>query len=78
MVESRSLQAVIHARLAGYAEHHPLSPREWQVCHHILDCRTDSVAEYLGRHSHRIALSDRRLVDFDGVSRPRLQGLSRR
>ena len=35
-----SLQAVIHACLAGYAEDHPLSPRQWQVCHHLLDCRT--------------------------------------
>ena len=46
MAESRSLQAVIHACLAGYAEHHPLSPREWQVCHHILDCRTAALGGF--------------------------------
>lgn len=35
-----SLQAVMAACLSGYAEHHPVSPHPWQVCHHILDCRT--------------------------------------
>lgn len=35
-----SLQAVMAACLSGYAEHHPVSPHQWQVCHHLLDCRT--------------------------------------
>ena len=35
-----SLQAVIRACLAEMAAEHPLSPRQWQVCHHIADCRT--------------------------------------
>ena len=41
-----SLQAVIHACLAGYAEDHPLSPRQWQVCHHLLDCRTAALGGF--------------------------------
>jgi hypothetical protein len=41
-----SLQAVIQACLAGYAESHPLSPRQWQVCHHLLDCRTAALGGF--------------------------------
>jgi hypothetical protein len=41
-----SLQAVIAAGLAGYAEHHRMSPRQWQVCHHILDCRTAALGGF--------------------------------
>jgi hypothetical protein len=41
-----SLQAVIAACLSGYAEHHPLGPHEWQVCHHILDCRTAALGGF--------------------------------
>jgi len=41
-----SLQAVMAACLSGYAEHHPMSPREWQVCHHILDCRTAALGGF--------------------------------
>ena len=41
-----SLQAVMAACLSGYAEHHPLSPREWHVCHHILDCRTAALGGF--------------------------------
>ncbi len=41
-----SLQAVIHACLAGYAEDHPLSPRQWQVCHHLLECRTAALGGF--------------------------------
>jgi hypothetical protein len=40
MDESVSLQAVVAACLEGYAETHRLSPRQWQVCHRIPDCRT--------------------------------------
>jgi len=35
-----SLQAVMAACLDGHADTHRLSPRQWQVCRHILDCRT--------------------------------------
>jgi hypothetical protein len=35
-----SLQAVMCACLDGHADTHRLSPRQWQVCRHILDCRT--------------------------------------
>ena len=35
-----SLQAVMAACLDSHANTHRLSPRQWQVCHHILDCRT--------------------------------------
>ena len=41
-----SLQAVIAACLSGYAEHHPLSPHQWQVCHHLLDCRTAALGGF--------------------------------
>jgi hypothetical protein len=41
-----SLQAVMAACLWGYAEHHPLSPHQWQVCHHILDCRTAALGGF--------------------------------
>lgn len=41
-----SLQAVMAACLSGYAEHHPLSPHQWQVCHHLLDCRTAALGGF--------------------------------
>ena len=41
-----SLQAVIRTCLADYAEHHPLSPRDWQVCYHVLDCRTAALGGF--------------------------------
>jgi hypothetical protein len=41
-----SLQAVMATCLAGYAEHHPLSPHQWQVCHHLLDCRTAALGGF--------------------------------
>jgi hypothetical protein len=41
-----SLQAVIHACLAGYTQDHPMSPRQWQVCHHLLDCRTAALGGF--------------------------------
>ncbi len=40
------LQAVIHACLAGYAEDHAMRPRQWQVCHHLLDCRTAALGGF--------------------------------
>jgi hypothetical protein len=41
-----SLQAIIHACLADYAADHPLSPRQWQVCHHLRDCRTAALGGF--------------------------------
>jgi hypothetical protein len=31
--------------LPHYCEAHPLSPRQWQVCHHLLACRTEALGE---------------------------------
>jgi len=42
-----SLQAVIHACLADLAAAQPLSPRQWQVCHHIGACRTEALGGLL-------------------------------
>jgi hypothetical protein len=41
-----SLQAVLRACLADYGETHRLSPREWQVCRHLLDCRTEALGGF--------------------------------
>ncbi len=38
-----SLQAVMREGLDRYRGSHRLSPRESQVCHHILDCRTEAL-----------------------------------
>jgi hypothetical protein len=38
-----SLQAVMREGLDCYSESHRLSPHQWQVCHHILDCRTETL-----------------------------------
>lgn len=35
-----SLQALLQRCLDGYSDRHRLSPHQWQVCHHILACRT--------------------------------------
>jgi hypothetical protein len=43
MTESPSLQAVVSTCLEDYAEAHRLSPRQWQVCHHVLACRTEAL-----------------------------------
>ncbi|MEN8167202.1 MAG: IS91 family transposase, partial [Pseudomonadota bacterium] len=37
------LQSVLREALTGYAETHRLSPRQWQVCAHILGCRTSAL-----------------------------------
>ena len=41
-----SQQAIIHACLADDAADHPLSPRQWQVCHHLRDCRTAALGGF--------------------------------
>ena len=38
-----SLQAVMREGLDCYRRSHRLSPHQWQVCHHILDCRTEAL-----------------------------------
>ncbi len=43
MTESASLQTVMRNGLDRYSGSHRLSPRQWQVCHHILDCRTEAL-----------------------------------
>jgi hypothetical protein len=43
MAEHSSLQAVMAACLDARAETHRLSPRQWQVCRHVLDCRTEAL-----------------------------------
>lgn len=57
------------ARLSGPAEVkrvlNALMATEWVVYSKPCLARTDTVIDYLGRYSHRIALSDRRLLDFD-------------
>ncbi|MBK1701051.1 IS91 family transposase [Thiococcus pfennigii] len=42
-----SLQAVVHACLADLAAAQPISPRQWQVCHHIGACRTEALGGLL-------------------------------
>ena len=41
-----SLQAVIRACLADLAADRSLSPRQWQVCHPITDCRTAALGGF--------------------------------
>lgn len=43
MAEPTSLQAVMAAVLDGVPESRPLSARQRQVCHHLLDCRTPAL-----------------------------------
>jgi hypothetical protein len=43
MAESASLQAAIATCVDDYARDHRLSPRQWQVCRHVLDCRTEAM-----------------------------------
>lgn len=52
MTKATRLQAVMVACLEDYAEDHRLSPRQWQVCHHILDCRTAVLGGWLLRCDH--------------------------
>ena len=43
MTESASLRQVIAACLDDYAAAHRLTPRQWQVCCHVRDCRTPAL-----------------------------------
>jgi len=38
-----SMQSVLQMHLSGYRQRHQLSPRQYQVCHHIMGCRTESM-----------------------------------
>ena len=38
-----SLQQVMREVLARYSDAHRLTPHQWQVCHHILTCRTEAL-----------------------------------
>ena len=40
MTTPHSLQAVLQESLERYRRQSSLTPRQWQVCHHLLDCRT--------------------------------------
>lgn len=42
--------------------------QEWVVYSKPALARVETVVDYLGRYRHRIALSDHRLLDFDGES----------
>ena len=46
MADGPSLQAVIRACLDDADAPHRLSPRQWQVCRHILDCRTPALGGF--------------------------------
>ena len=35
-----TLQSILHEHLSAYSNRHSMSPRQWQVCYHILGCRT--------------------------------------
>jgi hypothetical protein len=52
MASSASLQAVVSECLHGYAQDHRLSPRQWQVCRHVLDCRTEALGGFALRCEH--------------------------
>ncbi|MEJ1298487.1 MAG: IS91 family transposase [Candidatus Sedimenticola sp. (ex Thyasira tokunagai)] len=43
MTERSSMQSIMQQHLESHAQNHPLSKRQWQVCHHILDCRTEAL-----------------------------------
>ncbi|MGB5833982.1 MAG: transposase zinc-binding domain-containing protein, partial [Thiohalocapsa sp.] len=41
-----SLQALVQACLNDRAAAQPLSPHQWQVCHHIAQCRTAALGGF--------------------------------
>lgn len=70
---SRLRQAVEAGRLARLTDPkeidrvlNALMGREWVVYSKPCLVHTETVVDYLGRYSHRTALSDRRLLSFDG------------
>jgi hypothetical protein len=72
---SRLRRAVADGRLPRLTDHaevdrvlNALMATDWVVYSKPCLARPETVVDYLGRYSHRIALSDRRLLDFDGQS----------
>ncbi len=45
MTEPLRLATVLAQSLHTYCQGHTLTPRQWQVCHHILACRTEALGE---------------------------------
>ena len=45
MTKPLRLATVIAQSLHTYCQEHTLNPRQWQVCHHILACRTEALGE---------------------------------
>lgn len=41
-----SLQRVMREALERYSDAHRLTPHQWQVCHHILTCRTEALGGF--------------------------------
>ncbi len=39
------LSTVLEQCLSSYRQHHAINPRQWQICHHILACRTELLGE---------------------------------
>ena len=52
MTDTASLQGLMGACLEGYAAHHRLNPRQWQVCRPVLDCRTEAMGGLVLRCDH--------------------------
>ena len=45
MTERLRLRTVLESSLHDYCHSHTLNPRQWQVCHHVLACRTEALGE---------------------------------
>jgi len=43
MNDRQSMQSVLQQFLPAVCEHQALSPRQWQICHHILACQTEAL-----------------------------------
>ncbi len=41
------LSTVLEEILPAHSEDHALNPRQWQIWHHILECRTEALGETL-------------------------------
>ena len=72
---SRLRHAVADGRLPRFTDPaevdrvlNALMGTDWVVYSKPCLARTETVVDYLGRYSHRIALADSRLLDFDGQS----------
>ncbi|MCP3667513.1 MAG: IS91 family transposase [Gammaproteobacteria bacterium] len=52
MTNPTSMQQIMAQGLEHYREDHPLTARQRQVCHHILDCRTETLGGMTLRCGH--------------------------